>query len=396
MRELALSKMDLDSILNLSKKESVDIFKDALKRLGLPSKKTEHYRYFDVTQLLSKNFPLFLPIVQEEIKESNELIIENGSIVSLPKDFKIDVANETEVDKDHFDQIYYINHLLSQNVIELSFDKDSELKIIHRFTKDGVILPYRLKINALNGAKAKIYEYFEDENIKDSLIFYGYDIEVKDRASFELVRVQDEFEKSYSMVASHSIKVEDNSEFNLKTFDIGEGKISHNTKIDLYKESRCNASHLVYGDKEGVRANNIRINHKDKNAKTTQNARHVLKDRSTAIFDGLIKVENSGAGAITHQNNRSILLNNKAYMVSKPQLEIYIDDLEAEHGSTTGQINPDELFYIRSRGISEQEAKKMIVLGFMKEIIQEVEREDIRDDIMNRFEEIYNRDIKDW
>ncbi len=393
MRKLSLSKMDLDSILNLSKKKKRDIFKKRLKELNLPSKKSEHYRYFDISHLLSKPYSLYLPIVKET-KESDELIIEDGSIISLPKGVKIDVVNEIEIDKEHFDQIYYINHLLSQNVIKLTFDRDCELKVIHRFSKDDILLPYRLKIDVTNRADVKIYEYFED-SVKESLIFYGLDIDIESGSNFEWVRIQDEFSKSYSMVASHFIKVRESSKFNLKTFDIGEGKICHNTKIDLFKDSKCNANHLVYVDNEAIRANNIKINHKDRNGKTNQNARHVLKDRSTAIFDALIKVENSGAKAITHQNNRSILLNDKAYMVSKPQLEIYIDDLEASHGSTTGQIDKDEIFYLRSRGINEKEAKKMIILGFMKEIIEEVQNEAIRDDIMNRFEKIYNRDTRD-
>ena len=389
---VALSKMDLNSILNLTNQDKTkSAAAVALSSLGLNFKKTEHYRYFDVSYLLSKDFEVFTPIVKE-IKKG-DLVIEDGSVVSAPEGINIDIVDEIELDKSHFDQIYYINHLLTSKVIKIEIDKDMSLNIKHIFSQNEKLLPYRLFFNVKNGAKVTMYEDFEDR-LKSALIFYGWDINIDDESSLEYIRVQDEFEKSYDMVASHSVKVAKFANFAIKSFDIGEGKISHNLKVELDLEANCDAKHLVYADDKAVRANNIKIVHIGENAKTNQEARHVLKDSSTAIFDALIKVTNSAKGASAHQNNKSILLNDKAYMVSKPQLEIYIDELEASHGSTTGQIDPEELFYIRARGIDEKEARKMIVLGFMTEIITSVEDEEKQKEIYKRFEEIYNRDTK--
>jgi len=390
MKKIALSKTELSSLLNFAKSDKIRSESAvALSSLGLDFKKTEHYRYFNVSYLLSKELDIY-ETKKDQIKEDENILILDGSVVGAPKDIKIDILDEIDLDKNHFDQIYYINHILSSKVINITVTKDSILNIKHKFTVDNVLLPYRISLNIKNGAKVAIYEDFEYE-LKNSLIFYGWDIFIDD-GFLEYVRVQDEFEKSYDMVASHNILVNDRCEFVYKTFDIGEGKISHNTKIDLFQNSRCEAKHLVYTDNEAVRSNVIKINHLKENATSNQEARHVLKDRSTAIFDALIKVENSAKGASAHQNNKSILLNDKAYMVSKPQLEIYIDELEASHGSTTGQIDPEEIFYIRTRGIEEKEARKMIVLGFMNEIIESIKEEDKKSDIYKRFEDIYNRD----
>ena len=76
-------------------------------------------------------------------------------------------------------------------------------------------------------------------------------------------------------------------------------------------------------------------------------------------------------------------------MASKPQLEIYIDDLEASHGSTTGQLDKAQLFYLRSRGIKEEDAKKMLILGFANEIIDSIENEDMRECVHASFESAY-------
>lgn len=392
MSGITLSKMDLSSILNLSRSDKIKSNSAvALSSLGLNFKKTEHYRYFDISFLLSKEYEIFYPVVGK-LQEDEEIKIVDGGLISAPKEVNVNILDEIDINKSHFDQIYYINHILSQKIIDITVDRDFILNIKHIFTKDDILLPYRIRLNIKNGAKVLLQEDFEDR-VKSSLIFYGWDIYVDKNSSFEYIRVQDEFEKSYNMVASHYIDVADNAEFKLKTFDIGEGKIAHNLKVDLKKDTRCEAKHLVYTDNEAVRANVIKINHIGENASSDQEARHVLKDRSTAIFDALIRVDHSGKGASAHQNNKSILLNDKAYMVSKPQLEIYIDELEASHGSTTGQIDPEEIFYIRTRGIEEKEARKMIVLGFMNEIIESIEDEKRKEDIYNRFEEIYNRDI---
>ncbi|WP_281951780.1 SufD family Fe-S cluster assembly protein [Nitrosophilus kaiyonis] len=390
--KVALSKMDIGSILDLSNKEKTKTTSAvALSSLGVNFKKSEHYRYFNLFYLLSNEFEIYSPITST-IKEG-DLIIEDGAIVSAPKDLKVNIVDEIDICKNHFDQIYYINHLLSQKIIKIDVDKDMVLNLKHIFLQNEKLLPYRINLNIKNGAKVTLYEDFEDR-LNSGLIFYGWDINIEDKSYLEFIRVQDEFEKSYNMVASHFINVEDEAKFDIKSFDIGEGKICHNLKIDIHKDSICDAKHLVYTDNNAIRANNIKISHIKENAKTNQEARHVLKDRSTAIFDALIKVETKAKGAIAHQNNKSILLNDKAYMVSKPQLEIYIDELEASHGSTTGQIDPEELFYIRARGIRENEARKMIVLGFMKEVINSIKDEKKQNEIYKRFEEIYNRDTK--
>jgi Fe-S cluster assembly protein SufD len=76
-------------------------------------------------------------------------------------------------------------------------------------------------------------------------------------------------------------------------------------------------------------------------------------------------------------------------MASKPQLEIYIDDLEASHGSTTGQLDKDAMFYLQSRGINKQDAKKMLILAFANELIEQIEDENLKNMVQNSFEIAY-------
>jgi len=89
------------------------------------------------------------------------------------------------------------------------------------------------------------------------------------------------------------------------------------------------------------------------------------------------------------QNSKAILLHDDAYMVAKPQLEIYIDELEASHGATTGQLDRKQLFYLQSRGISYVEARKMLVIAFANTLIEEVKDTRHQERIKAAFEEVF-------
>ena len=157
----------------------------------------------------------------------------------------------------------------------------------------------------------------------------------------------------------------------------------------LEANSEIVADHLLYVKGKGKRGTVSQIVHAGKNAKSDQKAKNILQDKARGIFDALIKIDPEGAGTKAHQNSKAVLLNDGAYMASKPQLEIYIDDVEASHGSTIGELDEDQLFYIRSRGITLEEARKMLILAFANEIIDDIEDESVRESVHLSFERVY-------
>ncbi|HHD72795.1 MAG TPA: SufD family Fe-S cluster assembly protein, partial [Epsilonproteobacteria bacterium] len=193
-----------------------------------------------------------------------------------------------------------------------------------------------------------------------------------------------------TMIASHALHEEESASVKLGTFDFGSSRILHNYYITLGDKAQIDAAHLLYGDAEGQRGNIVVIEHKGEHAHTTQNAKHILKEKAIGIFDALIRVNHTGKYAVTHQNARSVLLDNGAYMVSKPHLDIYIDELEASHGSTTGQLDPAQLFYLQSRGIAREEAKKMLIYAFAKDVIETLGDEAIEKRLIEKFEKRYS------
>jgi len=164
--------------------------------------------------------------------------------------------------------------------------------------------------------------------------------------------------------------------------------------VSLDERAEIKSNHLIFAKDEAKRGVVTKYRHLGEHSKSNQKAKSILQDKARGIFDALIKVENSAKYSKAHQNSKSILLNKGAYMASKPQLEIYIDELEASHGSTTGQLDEKALFYLRSRGINKMEARRVLILAFANELIDDIEDKSLRDIIHQDFEIAYYGEIK--
>ena len=113
----------------------------------------------------------------------------------------------------------------------------------------------------------------------------------------------------------------------------------------------------------------VTVRHNVPGCRSEQLFKSVVGGSAKVSFDGLVYVERDAVRTVAHQQNHSLLLSEGAVAQSRPQLEIYADDVECSHGATTGYLNPDELFYMRSRGIPEDEARQMQVEAFLAPII---------------------------
>lgn len=390
MNSVTLAKMQSADLALLCENEQIKaVAAQRLEALGMPGAKTEHYRYFGIVPLLSKSYRYIRQSVQQ-IETGDTLEIVDGEVVTAPEGIDISIEPVTEIDPEHYDAGYYISHMLTPKAIKITVNSDQSLTLRHRFTKPEALIAYRIVLDIHEDSSLLLDERFEKSTAPQSLILYGMDVTVAGGGAFTWIRDQEMEDGDFTMLASHSCKTGENAKTLFKTFDFGNSRALHIYKMDLGEKAVLDASHLLYGDHEAQRGNIVQINHKAQHAHTTQNARHILKDKARGIFDALIRVEHAGKYAVTHQNARSILLNNGAWMVSKPQLEIYIDELEASHGSTTGQLDPDQIFYLRSRGISEEEARKMLIFAFAKDVIETVENKEIVDRLTTKFEKRYN------
>jgi len=367
---------------------------ERLKTLGIPGNKTEQYRHFAIKPLLSKEYNLLQG--RQEIPEKGErLIIENGTVTTVPEGITVSFETAADTDDGHFDALYYLSHLLAPQTIMITADTDAAFELHHLVSSSRALIPYRIVLKTAENTRIQVYETFETAQSEESLILYGIDARVSDHSTLRWIRNETSRSDCASLVGSNRFDIARQGALELKTFDFGSGNALHLYKIDLDEYAWTDAVHLLLASEKARRGNVVHINHNKRYAKSVQEARSILKGEATGIFDGRIKVAHDAKYASAHQNSKAILLDEHAYMYAKPQLEIYTDELEASHGSTTGQLDEEALFYLASRGISHDDARKILVLAFADTLIETIGDNKIIEAIHTDFEAAYYKHSKD-
>ena len=140
--------------------------------------------------------------------------------------------------------------------------------------------------------------------------------------------------------------------------------------------------------------NHTFVDHKNANCRSNELYKGIYLDKSKGVFNGKIMVRKDSQKIDAFQANNSLLLNNDASINSKPQLEIYADDVKCSHGCTIGQLDSESLFYLRSRGVSLEEAKGLLTFAFASEAIQNISIAELRSLVQKTMSNKLNVDIE--
>ena len=373
------------SILSLDSFDKQHPLYGKVTSLGMPHTKTEQYRNFPIRQLLEREYT-FKNLEFIKMKEGNKLIIEDGVVIECPQGVKITYDKTVLADEAHYDVLYFSSHILAQVVISLEIQEDIKFEIQHVFHEEDTLISYRIALKILANIKVDIFESFNLKATKNSLVLYGVDVIVEDDATLVWIRSENRDENEATLIGTHKYNVAKHSALELKTFDYGSANSLHLYKIDLQDYAWLDATHLLLATKGAKRGNVLQINHNKPYAKSVQEARSILKDNATGIFDAKIRVAHEAPYSNASQNSKAILLDEHARMYAKPQLEIYIDELEASHGSSIGRLDENALFYLCSRGIHRENAKSMLILAFANRLINTVKDKNYTKKIHETFE----------
>ncbi|MBU1641716.1 SufD family Fe-S cluster assembly protein [bacterium] len=357
--------------------------------LGVPGNKSEHYRHFSIKLLLGSDYTLVQPAQGDMTLNAKTLEIRDGVVTTVPEGVKVTFQSGFEADTAHFDALYYLSHLLAPRCIVVGIDCSANINIVHRIECEESLLSYRIVFQISPGCRVGVYETFKYGSSSGSLLLYGLDVSVGESGKLTWIRNQSCDDADAVVIGSHCFDVKPQAELTLQTFDFGSGSALHLYKNDLADHTQTRVSHLLYAAGRARRGNVVNLRHNGAYATSVHLAKSILKESATGIFDGLIRVGHDARYASARQNAKAILLNDNAFMEAKPQLEIYTDELEASHGSSTGQLDEAALFYLRSRGIDLDEARKMLILSFANEMIAEVQDETLAEQIRNDFEAAY-------
>jgi Fe-S cluster assembly protein SufD len=186
-------------------------------------------------------------------------------------------------------------------------------------------------------------------------------------------------EGSYYGFCTERIYQQKNSYCALQTITLN----THFTRNDLEVYSQGEGTHTqlygaFFGTQQQLVDNHTFMHHLSPNCTSDEKYKGVLKDKATGVFNGKVKVYKDAQKINAFQSNRNLLLSDAATMNSKPELEIYADDVKCSHGCTTGQIDPTALYYLRARGISKEKAQEMLIKAFITDVVEAVKSENIK------------------
>jgi Fe-S cluster assembly protein SufD len=191
-------------------------------------------------------------------------------------------------------------------------------------------------------------------------------------ANLEHIKIQQE-SKQTSHIASHTVLQQRNSQFHSTVISTGGKLIRSDIHTRLVEPSgECVLNGLYIADEKQHMDFHTFTEHNAPDCSSRQDYRGVLDDHSRVVFNGRVYVHKDAQKSNAQQSNNTLLLSGKAEMDSKPQLEIYADDVKCAHGATVGQLDEDMLFYLRSRGLDLQTARNFLVKGFVGQVLQQM------------------------
>lgn len=247
---------------------------------------------------------------------------------------------------------------------------DTPIHIV--FASDGqpAAAQPRLTIDLGRNAEALVVQHHIGTG--ESLTNAVTSINCAEHSRMFFVRIQNESAQSLH-VASQVVRVAANGHFDGVNIDLGSQMARNDIDVDLHGErAHANLYGLFMANGDRHVDNHLRVDHSAPNTTSREVYRGILNNTARGVFNGKIIVHSGADGTDAQLNNRNLLLSERAEINTKPELEIYTDDVKCAHGSTTGQLDHSAMFYLRARGVPESAARIMLVSAFAREIIDHV------------------------
>ena len=399
-------KTDFDkTITNLKlSNKGIEIRRKSLNQFsenGFPNKRIEDWKFSDLNQIISSNIKglnFYSNLTSDKVDESifinkfkhNKIVFINGVIsnidLSHEDETKVSLSKNLDLDEDRKE----VNPLISLNN---AFTSSYIRVIVHEnYSFNNPLIIYNisnnnLKSTALNLRTDIVLE--KNTNLKLITLF-------DDNSENNFINIIQNFDIAQDAILK-SYKIDHKKNSNIKYFynniNLGKNSISENFIFStgskfIKNEVNCNLNdqfssafingiiNLTDTQHHEIKTN---INHLAENTKSYQLIKSVLNDNSKGIYQGKIFVDAKAQKTNGYQLSKALLLNENTEFNGKPELEIYADDVKCSHGSTSGNLDEDSVFYLMSRGLSRQQSKELLINGFLMDAVEKITDFEIKD-----------------
>jgi len=352
---------------------------------GFPTNKDEEWKYTSLKQLISNDFVIEAEgeeISQDEIdsstlKTKNQIIFLNGVLVKKPELEGVLITSFTDKNPSFEDAFTALNAAYASNGYSINVDKNAHIEacievIFLSKNKKNNFIQYRNKIDLNENSSIKIIEHFKclDNNLCFTNSLTSINLEKSSNIEFNKLQNHNDFQ---IVVDNTVVNQEEKSYSTINTLLLG-GKFTRNNlsfyQNGEYCESNMNGVVVLNNNEFGD--NHTYVDHKNANCESNELYKGIYLDKSKGVFNGKIMVRPDAQKINAFQANNNLLLSDNSSINSKPQLEIYADDVKCSHGCTIGQLDDDALFYMRTRGISKEDAKTILTFAFASEAVEKL------------------------
>jgi len=406
-------KIDFDKVIKNLKpsKKNIELREKNLNEFikkGFPNKQVEDWKFSDLNQIISSNIKELKffndKTIPDEFDQSiiinsldhNKIILINGLIFKFDFNYeekdKIEIINthETE-DFNSKNSLVSLNNALKCNYVKLTIKENYSLNkplIIYNITNK------KLKSNTINqridfilkkNSSLKLVNLFDDSS-NNNFININYQFKIERNAILKNYIIDHKLNSNIKYFFNN-IELEHNSAAETFIFSTGSKFIKNEINCNLndkYSSAFINGIISLKDDQHHEIKTNI--NHLAENTKSYQLIKSVLNNNSKGVYQGKIFVNPKAQKTDGYQLSKALLLNENTEFDAKPELEIYADEVKCSHGSTSGNLDEDAIFYLMSRGLNYQQSRKLLINGFLLDVVEKITDLEIKDLIKNIME----------
>ena len=364
------------------------------KKEGIPNSKQEFWKYTNPSILKDSEFSLG---ISRDIDDKEfDIVIVNGKLVKTIQEIQNDnIQNslaEKKIENDIFEKtgtpFINLNNAFSTDGCVINFDDEAKneisiLNIVDNVNSEQVIHP-RIIINAGRNSNISIFEEIRFLGEKENLVNSVTNFYLKEGANVEHVMVDDFSDNTYQ-ISNVLVKQEKDSTFSSYNYSNAKKLARKDFIIELKERgSHCDLRGIYLADEDNQIDHHTIIEHEKEHCTSNELYKGILSGKSKGVFNGRIHVHDSAQKTDAIQSNQNLLLSDNAIIHTKPELEIYADDVKCTHGATVGQLDEKGIFYLRARGIKKKDAQKMMMRAYVGEVLVGIKNERIKDSLLER------------
>lgn len=391
-----------------------DAFQKFLK-LRVPTIKDEEWKYTNISPLFGNNYELTANPVKHSQTDLSEFVIKYGNINLIvfvngcfSKELSVIKSSPQKVFIESFSKgLHQRPELINKYLAKYAkHDADIFTALNAAFLNEGVIIHVpdntvveepihvlylsdssenaflgniRNLIVAGKGSQLTFIEAYHHLSHQTYFNNVVTELVLNESANLHHIRIQNESSSAYNINTTHAI-VDKNSVYSSYIFDLGGFIVRNNLNVtfsDMHGES--NLYGLYLPDKSQLIDNHTCIDHAFAHCNSNELYKGIVDAKARGVFNGKIYVRPNAQKTNAFQKNKNILLSDEAIINTKPQLEIFADDVKCSHGATIGQLDEEALFYLRSRGIGYEDAKSILRIAFFEDVIEKIPLDYVRE-----------------